>query len=458
MESITSIIAAICDWIWGAPMIVLLTGTHLFLTIRLRFPQRHIFKAIKLSVLPDGKSVGDVSPFASLATSLAATIGTGNIIGIATAVALGGPGAVFWCWITGILGIATKYGEGVLAVKYRVENSKGLIIGGPMYALDRGLNCKWLAVLFCVFTALAAFGIGNTIQANSIAEVTEKAFSVSPYVTGTIISLLTALTILFGVKSIARICSRLVPVMALFYIAGSLLILYFNRAYLWNSVQLILSSAFSAKAATGGFVGSTIAMTMRYGIARGLFSSESGLGSAPIIAAASQARNAVRQGLISSTGTFWDTVVICAITGLVIVSSILAHPDIDSSHGATLTYAAFEKIPYIGRYILFFSLVSFSFSTLLGWSYYGEKAIEYLGGLRMTTLFRICWVVAIFIGSVTNLSVLWNVADIMNALMALPNLVSLVGLSGVLVAETRAYLWDDRLNSYDESLEQIVEE
>ena len=406
MEQIASIIAHVCNWIWGIPMIVLLIGTHIYLTIRLRFPQRHIFKAVKLSFLPDGKSVGDVTPFASLATSLAATIGTGNIIGIATAVAMGGPGAVFWCWITGILGISTKYGEGVLAVKYRVKNYNGMILGGPMHALDRGMNCRWLAVLFCIFTALASFGIGNTIQANAIAEVTHKAFSVSPYITGAVIAILTAFSILFGVKSIARICSKLVPIMAIFYIAGSFLILFLNREFLWDSICLIVNSAFTAKAATGGFIGSTIAMSMRFGIARGLFSSESGLGSAPIIAAASQARNSVRQGLISSTGTFWDTVVICAITVLVIVSSIIAHPDIDYTHGATLTYAAFEKIPYVGQYILFLSLVSFSFSTLLGWSYYGEKAIEYLGGIRSTTAFRIVWVIAIFIGSVVNLDVL----------------------------------------------------
>lgn len=450
MEGVSQIIAQISSFLWGVPMIVLLIGTHLFLTIKLRFPQRYIFKAIKLSVTADKKSSGDISPFASLATSLAATIGTGNIIGVATAVALGGPGAVFWCWMTGILGIATKYGEGLLAVKYRVKNSAGAMIGGPMYALERGLKMKWLAVLFCVFTAIAAFGIGNTIQANSIAAIAEQSFQIPTYWTGAVLSLLTALVILFGVKSIAKVCSALVPFMAIFYVGGCLYILGVNHAVLGESLGLIFSSAFSAKAAGGGFVGTTIMMTMRYGIARGLFSNESGMGSAPIIAAASHARNPVRQALISSTGTFWDTVVICAITGLVVVSSIVAYPDIDHTQGAVLTYAAFDKIAYVGKFILLVSLVAFSFSTILGWSYYGEKAMEYLGGRKMIIYYRILWVIAVFFGSVLNLVMVWNLADAMNALMAIPNLISLLLLSGVLVRETRKYLWNKNLDAYDE--------
>lgn len=456
MEGVSQIIAQISSFLWGVPMIVLLIGTHLFLTIKLRFPQRYIFKAIKLSVTADKNSSGDISPFASLATSLAATIGTGNIIGVATAVALGGPGAVFWCWMTGILGIATKYGEGLLAVKYRVKNSAGAMIGGPMYALERGLKMKWLAVLFCVFTAIAAFGIGNTIQANSIAAIAEQSFQIPTYWTGAVLSLLTALVILFGVKSIAKVCSALVPFMAIFYVGGCLYILGVNHAVLGESLDLIFSSAFSAKAAGGGFVGTTIMMTMRYGIARGLFSNESGMGSAPIIAAASHARNPVRQALISSTGTFWDTVVICAITGLVVVSSIVAYPDIDHTQGAVLTYAAFDKIAYVGKFILLVSLVAFSFSTILGWSYYGEKAMEYLGGRKMIIYYRILWVIAVFFGSVLNLVMVWNLADAMNALMAIPNLVSLLLLSGVLVRETRKYLWNKNLDAYDEeSIPQV---
>lgn len=457
MDNIANFIAEIGAAVWGVPMIVLLIGTHLFLTIRLRFPQRYIFKAIKLSVISDKQSSGDISPFASLATALAATIGTGNIIGVATAVALGGPGAVFWCWVTGLLGIATKYGEALLAVKYRVKNSSGSMIGGPMYALERGLKMKWLAVLFCVFTAIAAFGIGNTIQANSIASIAEQSFNIPTYITGCVASILTALVILFGVKSIARVCSALVPFMAIFYVLGCIYILCVNYAVLGDTINLIFSSAFSAKAAGGGFIGTTIMMTMRYGIARGLFSNEAGMGSAPIIAAASHARNPVRQALVSSTGTFWDTVVVCAITGVVIVSSIIAYPDIDHTQGAVLTYAAFNKIPYVGSVILMVSLVAFSFSTILGWSYYGEKAMEYLGGQRMIIYYRMLWVVAVFFGSILNLVMVWNIADIMNALMAIPNLVSMLLLSGVMVNETRKYLWNNNLDAYDEDASSKLE-
>lgn len=449
MEQFSDFVAEICAFVWGVPMIVLLIGTHIFLTIRLRFPQRYVLKAIRLSFRSDRNSVGDISPFASLATSLAATIGVGNIIGVAAAVALGGPGAVFWCWLTGVFGMASKYGEGLLAVKYRVKNSSGAMIGGPMYALERGLNMKWLAILFCVFTAIASFGIGNTVQANSIASVAERSFAIPTEVTGVALCLLTALVILFGLKGIARVCSMVVPFMAVFYLLGCIYILFVNSSVLGETVSLILSSAFSAKAAGGGFLGTTLIMTMRYGIARGLFSNESGMGSAPIVAAASHARNPVRQALVSSTGTFWDTVVVCALTGVVVVSSIVAYPDIDHTQGTVLTYAAFEKIPYVGSLILVVSLLAFSFSTILGWSYYGEKAIEYLGGRRVIVYYRLLWVVAVFFGATLNLSVVWNIADTMNALMAIPNLVSLLLLSGVMVRETRKYLWRNNLDAYD---------
>lgn len=428
-------------------MIILLLGTHLFLTIRLRFPQLRIFTAIKLSVTKDAGSQGDVSQFGALATSLAATIGTGNIIGVATAVALGGPGAVFWCWLTGVLGMATKYSEGLLAIKYRTRTENGEILGGPMYALEKGLKSKKLAVLFCIFTAIAAFGIGNTVQANSISVLLHESYGISGYVTGSVLSIGVALVILFGVKGIARVCSALVPFMAVFYVAGCLVLLWLNAAYLKEAFYLIVSSAFSSQAAGGGFAGSTIMMATRYGIARGLFSNESGLGSAPIVAAAAQTRNPVRQALVSSTGTFWDTVIICALTGLVLVSSILAYPDIDHTHGGTLTSAAFGKIPYIGTTILTVGIVTFAFSTILGWTYYAEKAIEYLGGKRMIRFYRVVWIIAVFFGSVLNLALVWNVADMMNALMAVPNLISLLLLSGVIVAETREYLWSDKLEN-----------
>lgn len=446
METISSFLADLSGWLWDWPMIVMLLGTHLFLTFRLGVPQRKIFTAIKLSLSKDKGASGDISQFGALATSLAATIGTGNIIGVATAVSLGGPGAVFWCWITGVLGIATKYGEGLLAIKYRVKTSSGEMLGGPMYALERGLGMKWLAVLFCVFTAIAAFGIGNTVQANSISLLMNESFGISPYLTGGVMCVLVALVVFFGVRGIAVVCMGLVPFMAIFYVAGCLFILCLNHNYLWESFRLIIDSAFSARSAGGGFAGATVMMAARYGIARGLFSNESGLGSAPIVAAAAQTRNPVRQALVSSTGTFWDTVVVCGLTGLVLVSSILAFPDIDSSQGGALTKAAFSKIPVVGTIVLTVGILTFAFSTILGWSYYAERAIEYLGGKRLIKYYRVMWIGAIYAGSVLNLAVVWNLADSMNALMAIPNLLSLLLLSGVIASDTRKYLWNNRLD------------
>ena len=440
------ILTEISGLLWGWPMMILLLGTHVYLTFCLRFPQRHIFKAIRLSVKPDAGATGDVSQFASLATALAATIGTGNIIGVATAIALGGPGAVLWCWLTGVFGIATKYAEGLLAIKYRVKTADGRMLGGPMYALERGLGWRWMGVLFAFFTACAAFGLGNTVQANAIATVAFESYSINPALTGVLVCLLAGAVILGGVKIIARVCSLLVPFMALFYVIGCLYILCVNAHFLWPALKLIVVSAFSPQAAGGGFVGTTVMMAARYGIARGLFSNESGMGSAPIVAAAAQTRNPVRQALVSSSGTFWDTVVICALTGLVIVSSVLAYPDITFDNGATLTKAAFSKIPLVGTPLLTFGLLTFAFSTILGWCYYGERAVEYLRGRRWVMAYRIAFVIAIFLGSIVELSVVWNLADIMNALMAIPNLLSLLLLSGVIVHETRKYLWRNRLD------------
>ena len=442
-------IALVCSWIWGWPMIVLLLGTHLFLTVRLRFPQRRLFTAIRLSVRPDKKGRGDVTPFGALSTALAATIGTGNIIGVATAVALGGPGAVFWCWLTGVLGFSTKYAEALLAVKYRVVTSDGTMAGGPMYVLEKGLGLKWLAVLFAIFTAIAALGIGNTVQANSIATLMNESFGVAPAITGAGLALLTALVILFGIGAIARFCSYMVPFMAGVYVLGCLAILVLNSQFLPETFSAIFLSAFSAKAFGSGLVGASVLSAIRYGVARGLFSNEAGLGSAPIVAAAAQTRNPVRQALVSATGTFWDTVVVCALTGLVLVSSVIAHPDIDYSQGAILTKLAFDKIPVLGSPLLLFGLLTFTFSTILGWSYYGEKAIEYLGGKRVIVLYRWIWIGCVFLGAVANLQMIWNLADIMNGLMAIPNLVALLLLSKVASAETDRYLWGGRLGSYD---------
>lgn len=447
MDSLNNILTELSGFLWGWPMIILLLGTHIFLTIRLRFPQRHIFTAIRLSVSRDKDSVGDVSQFGALATALAATIGTGNIIGVATAVALGGPGAVLWCWLTGFFGISTKYAEGLLAVKYRTKTEDGRTVGGPMYALERGLGWKTMGVLFAIFTAIAAFGIGNTVQANAIATLADETYGISPLLTGIVVALLTGAVVLGGIKSIARVCTALVPFMALFYVLGCIVILFMNGQYVWPALKLICESAFTPQAAGGGFAGSTIMVAARFGIARGLFSNESGMGSAPIVAASAQTRNPVRQALVSSSGTFWDTVVICALTGLVIVSSVIAYPDISHENGATLTKMAFSKIPYIGAPLLTFGLLTFAFSTILGWEIYGERAVEYLKGKRWTRYYRTLYVIAICIGSCINLGFVWNLADCMNALMAIPNLLCLLFLSGVLVKETHKYLWQKQLDA-----------
>lgn len=449
MQEFHELIKSINGYLWGPPMLVLLFGTHIYLTLRLRLIQRYTLLGIRLTFAKDSDGHGDVSHFGALATALAATIGTGNIVGVATAVALGGPGAVLWCWLTGVFGMSTKYAEAVLAVKYRVKTSDGTMLGGPMYALERGLNARWLALLFCLFTAIAAFGIGNTVQANSIAAMMQETFSVSPWITGAIMSILVGVVVLGGIKSIARVCEKLVPFMALFYIIGCVVVLFINISVLPETISLIVTSAFTPQAAGGGFAGATVMMAARYGIARGLFSNESGLGSAPIVAAAAQTRNPIKQALVSATGTFWDTVVVCALTGLVLVSEIILNPsDLGGLTGAALTRAAFAKIPVLGPILLTVGLLTFVFSTILGWSYYGERAVEYLMGKRAIRPYRYLWVLGVMVGSVAALPLVWDLADAMNAMMAIPNLISLLLLSGVIVSETRKYLWNDNLDAH----------
>jgi AGCS family alanine or glycine:cation symporter len=430
------------NYLWGWPMLALLFGTHLYLTVRLRFPQRYLIKAIKLSFSKDSEGHGDITHFGALSTALAATIGTGNIVGVATALTLGGPGALLWMWLTGVFGISTKYGEALLAVKYRRRTRAGTILGGPMLAIENGLGLKWLAALFCVFTAIAAFGIGNMVQSNSAATLIKESFHIDPWISGICMAVLTGLVIIGGIKSIADVCSKLVPVMALFYIAGCLVILIMNAGFLVPAAKLIVTSAFSYHAPSGGFIAAGVVAAMRYGIARGLFSNESGLGSAPIAAAAARTDNPVRQALVSSTGTFWDTVVICALTGLVLVSSILKNPEgMEGLTGAVLTREVFNQIPIIGPVLLTVGLLTFVFSTILGWSYYGEQAIEYLFRRKAIFRYRLVWIIAIFAGAIADIPPVWDFADAANALMAIPNLLSLLLLTGVLVAETRTYLW-----------------
>lgn len=437
MAALEQVLGRISDFLWGWPLIVLLFGTHVFLTLRLGFPQRHILTAIRISLSRKGEGAGDVSQFGALTTALAATIGTGNIVGVATAIAAGGPGAVLWMWLTGVFGIATKYSEALLAVRFRVRDANGAMCGGPMYVLERGMNAKWLGVVFAALTAVAAFGIGNMVQANSIASMASETFRVSPWVSGGLLTVLTAVVILGGIRSIARVCELLVPFMAVFYVVGCLYLLFKHAETLPASFRLIVSSAFSGHAALGGFLGAGMKEAIRFGVARGLFSNESGLGSAPIVAAAAQTKNPVRQALVSSSGTFWDTVVICAITGLVVVNSGDWQAGLK---GAALTKTAFSHIPHVGPVVLTVGLLTFVFSTILGWSYYGEKAAEYLFGTKVVLPYRVLWVAAVLVGSVATVPVVWSFADVANGLMAIPNLVSLLVLSGLLASETKKYL------------------
>ncbi len=446
--SFASVIESVDTFLWGWPLIILLFGTHLFMTFRTGIIQKELFKAIKLSVTKDPDVDGDVSQFGALTTALSSTIGTGNIIGVGTAIALGGPGAVLWMWLTGIFGIATKYAETLISVKYRVKSEDGSMLGGAMYALDRGLNKKWLGVIFAILASVCAFGIGCSVQANAVVgnvrqnfATDEKSGIIITYVTAVILCGIVGLVIIGGIKSITRVSEKLVPFMAAFYVLGCLVILVMNADVLGDSVVAIVSAAFTTKAAGGGFIGSTIAAACRYGFARGLFSNESGMGSAPLVASAAQTRNPKRQALVSMTGTFWDTVVVCLMTGLVLVSSIIKHPSIDglSGNGAELTTLAFSKIPIIGVPVLVIGLVTFAFSTILGWYYYGERCAVYLFGEKVIIIYKILWIAAIFAGSVAELNLIWNIADLLNGLMAVPNIVAVLLLSRVIAEETKKY-------------------
>ncbi len=449
IEKLDAWLAWAADMMWGPWLVAILAGMHLFLTWRTGLIQRHLGLAIRLSVAKDKGAEGDVSQFGALVTALAATIGTGNIYGVAGAVLMGGPGAVLWMWLTGVFGIATKYSEALLSVKYRIVNERGQMSGGPMYVLERALKLRWLGVLFAVFTALAAFGIGNMVQSNAITDMVianKDALGLTlgdqtiKHTLGLAMAIFTALVILGGIRSIANVCEFLVPLMALFYVAGCAILLAMNIGKLPGALELIVTSAFTGQAAVGGFAGAGIAQAMRFGIARGLFSNESGLGSAPIVAAAARTRDPVRQALVSSTGTFWDTVVVCAMTGLVIVAS--GDWTGEGMTKATLCDAAFRHLGGFGDFILVGGLLTFVFSTILGWSYYGEKAVEYLAGVRAILPYRLLWVIAVYIGAIWKSNAVWNFADVVNALMALPNLISLLLLSGVIAAETRRYFAD----------------
>ncbi len=445
LGTVVGLIERFDGFLWGIPMIVLLLGTHIFMTVRTGFIQRKTFTGVRLSVTRDPDSPGDVSQFQALTTALASTIGTGNIIGVGTAIFMGGPGAVFWCWITGVFGIATKYAESFIAVKYRVKTADGKMQGGAMYALERGLRMKWLGILFAVLAVVASFGIGCGTQINAIAEVIENnvPVPVPTLAIGIVGGILTAIVIIGGIKSIASVCEKLVPLMAVFYVVGCVAILIVNRDYLGAALAAIVKMAFVPGAVAGGLVGRGIMMAAQYGVARGLFSNESGMGSAPLVASAAQTRNPVRQALVSATGTFWDTVVVCAMTGLVLVSTIMKNPDINMdsiANGGQLTTAAFSQIPVLGPVILVVGIITFAWSTILGWSYYGERCAQYLWGGKSTLIYKIIFVAVVVVGPVIDLNLVWTISDILNAFMAVPNLVAVLLLSGVIAKDTKYYL------------------
>lgn len=436
-ERLLEILGSISSFIWGPPLLVLIVGTGIYLSIRIGFLQLRLLPySLKLafSKNQDSHSEGDISHFQALMTALAATVGTGNIVGVATAVIMGGPGALFWMWISAFFGMATKYSEAVLAVKYRVQDKDGEMSGGPMYYLERGLNQKWLGVLFALFGAIAAFGIGNLVQANSVAGVVNSTFNVPAWVTGIVLTIFTGLVLLGGIKSIGRVTAFFVPIMAAFYLIAGLIVLFMNITEIPGAIALVFRDAFTGEAVAGGALGAVI----RYGVARGVFSNEAGLGSAPIAAAAAKTDMPARQALVSMTQVFIDTILICSVTGLTI---ILAGQYDSGLQGSELTTASFNLfLGSAGSYIVAIGLLFFASSTIIGWSYYGEKCFSYLFSKKVVKYYRIVFVLAVFVGAVTSLDLVWTFADIMNGLMALPNLIGLLGLSGVVVAETRHIL------------------
>ncbi|WP_156291718.1 alanine/glycine:cation symporter family protein [Oceanobacillus salinisoli] len=432
------IIDQIGGFVWGPPTLILIVGTGLYLTFRLGFLQfKTMPYALKLAFSPkrqDKKSKGDISHYEALSTAMAATVGTGNIVGVATAVILGGPGAVFWMWITALVGMATKYSEALLAVKYRVTNNKGEMSGGPMYYLEKGLGQKWLGVLFAIFGSAAAFGIGNMVQSKAVADSLESSFSIPNWVTGIILTVLAALVILGGIKSIGKVTALFVPIMALFYIIAGLIIMVINIDAVPAAIGLIFTDAFTASAVGGGLLGTVI----RYGVARGVFSNEAGLGSAPIAAAAAKTDYPGRQALVSMTQVLIDTIIVCSITGITIVMANMYSGDVEAGSLTAASFAHF--LGDAGGTMVTIAVVFFAFSTLIGWSYYGEKCFSYLFSDKAVPFYRTVFVLAIMYGALEQVNIVWGISDIMNALMAIPNLIGLLGLSGVVVYETKKFL------------------
>lgn len=456
IETISTILQSIRDFLWNYILVFILLGTHLYLTIVLRCPQRHLLKAMKFYFPKKGESNGQISQFSALMVSLASNVGVGNITGVAVAVAVGGPGAIFWLIIIGLLGMSTRYAESLLAIRYRVQDADGNLSGGPMYAIERGLKCKWLAVFFAVLTAIAAFGIGNIVQARTVAQtLSDCALNVPAELTGGILTAIVAGVLICGLNGISRACTALVPVMAFMYLLGCGILLTVNFSFIGAAICTIFEQAFSLSATSGGVLGTTIILAMREGASRSLFATESGLGSAPIVSAAVKTDNPVQQALVAYTAPFW-TVIICSLTGITLTTTFLAEGHADASSFNMLS--AFDTVGAIGSFLLTFSLTAFAVSTLLGWSYYGEKSLEYLGGRKLITPYRVLWVIAVFVGCVIRKSdVVWNFSDIANGLMAIPNLICVIALSGIILKETRYYLKDNKLSEIDETPIPVVD-
>ncbi len=449
METLSSFVGVVNGIVWGPAMLVLILGVGLFLMIGLKFmPLLKLgtgFKLLYAGRTGTGKdSDGEISPFQALMTAMSATVGTGNIAGVATAVFLGGPGALFWMWCTALVGMATKYAEAVLAVNYREVDENGNHVGGPMYYIKNGLGSKWawLGTLFALFGAFAAFGIGNTVQANSVADVLQANFGVSKWVTGAAIAILVGAVLIGGIKRIGHVAGALVPFMVVAYLLAGLVSLALNVDAIPHALGLVFSHAFTPVAAEGGFAGAAVWAAIRFGVARGIFSNEAGLGSAPIAHAAAQTKDPVRQGLIAMLGTFIDTIIVCTITGLVVISTGVWS---SGESGAALTSAAFShSLPGIGHYVVSFALAIFAFTTIIGWSFYGERCVEFLFGIKAIVPYRVLWIIAIPVGAASQLDFIWLVADTLNAMMALPNLIALALLSPVVFGLTKKYFAGDK--------------
>lgn len=449
VEGLNTSMDVLYGWVWGAPLLILITGIGIYLTIALKGLQfRYLGYALKLvfgsqKSHPEAEGKGDISHFQSLMTALAATIGIGNIAGVATAIAVGGLGALFWMWVTALLGMATKYAEAILAVKYRVVDERGEMCGGPMYFIEAGLGWKWLAIAFAFFGAIAALGGGNMLQANSVADVMDTMFHVEPWVSGVVVAALTGLTLFGGIKSIGRVAGYLVPFMAIFYIVGAATILVLSYDRIPGALVSIVKHAFTGQAAFGGFLGSSLLLALRVGISRGLMTSEAGLGTASIAAAAAKTDLPGRQALVSMTGSFLATIIMCSMTGLVLgVTGVFGMTDLEGNllTGASMTVAAFESVIIGGGYVVTIGLVLFAFTTLLGWAYYGEKCVEYLCGVKSVPWYRVLFTLVIIPGAILELDIVWKISDVFNGLMAFPNLIGLCALSSVVIAETNSFL------------------